>query len=64
MKYLNKLGNILTSLILLIFFSLIIFQNLKYNPRSELNKIDKNIDDCLDNNLNVLDTLECIGKSL
>ena len=63
MKFLNKLGNILSILILLMFFLSIINQNIKYNSKTELNKIDKNIVDCLDNKINTLETLECLGKN-
>ena len=63
MKFLNKLGNILTILILFMFFLSIINQNIKYKPKIKLNKIDKNIVNCLDKEINTLETLKCLGEN-
>ena len=63
MRFLNKLGNIFSILILLMFFLSIITQNIKYKPKTKLNKLDKNTFDCLENKPITLETLECLGKN-
>ena len=63
MKNINKFGNISSIIILLIFFALVIFQNINYNPKVDINKFEKFIDICTENKFSPLETLKCIGEN-
>ena len=62
MKFLNKLGNLLSISIFLLFLSITFFQNINSNPNKEKNNLDNNIVNCLENKNNSWESIDCLGK--
>ena len=64
MKSFNKLANTTAFIILLSFFSYVIFKNIRYVPKSKEINNENQIVNCFENQANSLKSLECFGEDI
>tara|TARA_B100000131_G_C17818201_1_gene492616 strand:+ start:332 stop:574 length:243 start_codon:yes stop_codon:yes gene_type:complete len=64
MKSFNKLANTTAFIILLSFFSYVIFKNIRYVPKSKEINNENQIVNCFENQANSLESLECFGEDI